>query len=327
MSKAFSILVLLSILLSFCSAVHAGPEQRHTAAQDWANSIDKHKYGVIMVGSSMQGEGIDFPALSKAIGTPVMDARSGGSTTAWKYCFLRYVIPLVKHKPRVVVVTTRLNFLICPQKRLRWAVYERAVNRIAGEDRKLLDEIAFEGKGAPKWEYRYDGKEGPPYDSYYWDFSRAVKTSFLPHMIEQARKGGYKLVILRYKSRKYAEDPGWEPPQVKKYGQDITRYLHENGVIFLDYVYRPELKVEHYGKGDHLRKDIGRPIWTRLMADDLNAILTDKRAPNHRVPDESKAEGANPNNSTLTDKPKHQPGVSNSNGEKQTESVKGKSKE
>jgi hypothetical protein len=260
----------------------AGPE--HDSPESWARAIDKLKPGVIMVGSSMQGEGIDFRSLSQQIGTPVMDARSGGSMSAWKYCFQKYVIPKAKHPPKVVIIITRLNFLVCPQKRLRWTVYQKAVNQVADkDDRELLDKLAFSNEGRPEWKYRYDQPEGPPYDCYYWDFNKAVETSFLPHQIELAKKGGYQLVIARYKSRSYADDPNWEPPEVKKFGEDLTRYLKEHGVIFLDYAFHPDIKPEHYGKGDHLTRTVGRPIWTHLVAEDLKAILAGRRAPNDRT--------------------------------------------
>ena len=105
-----------------------------------------------------------------------------------------------------------------------------------------------------------------------------MKTSLLTDRIQAAKDDGYKLVIVRHKSRKFAEEPNWEPPQVKKYGREMAAYLQRQGIVFLDYEHQPELTIKHYANGDHLNR-AGKAIWTKLMAEDLKAILAGKRAP------------------------------------------------
>src|SRR5688572_23224488 len=109
---------------------------------------------------------------------------------------------------------------------------------------------------------------------------------FLPHMIDAAKKKGATLVVVRHKSREFAEDPEDKQPArqqviplMKQYRRDMAAYISERGMVFLDYELDPRLKLEHYGNGSHLNRGAGRTLWTQLMAEDLGALLEGKPAP------------------------------------------------
>ncbi len=281
--------------------------QRHALARiapigEKIEKLDKSAADVIVVGNSMQGKGIDFPSLSKQTGVKVESYGFGGAMSVWKHCVVKYVIPKLHKKPKVVVVVTRMNYITCPQRRAtEYRSRSRKMVQLAGRDAEdwgLLQGLSIKGDGQPKWDRQWN-KDEPPPKSYWWDFPKAVKTSILPLTIEAAGKNGFHLVIARHKSRKDAETPDWATAEVKKYEEDLASYLHKNGAIFLDYSHRPELKKEHYSRGDHLN-EAGRVIWTRLMADDLRAILKGKIAPNQRLPRTVKPRKNNP---TPTSKP------------------------
>lgn len=268
-------------------------EETGQGIKEIVETIDEEKPLMIMVGSSMQGEGIDFSSLSKQIGGKVTDLRAGGAMSPYQYCVLRFAIPQTKHRAKYVILVDRLNYIVCPQKRMALKTYQKEVNSVAGADRSLLDALAFKGEGQPAWDRKWDNGE-PPTDGYFWDFPKAIKTSFLPAMIELAKEGGYQLIYVRHKSRIYAEKPDWETPEVKKYDEDLAAYLQANRVIFLDYVHRPELTADLYAVGDHLNREAGRTIWTNLMAKDLQAVLAGKQAPNQPPPNGSqKPAGSN----------------------------------
>ena len=113
----------------------------------------------------------------------------------------------------------------------------------------------------------------PAQEEIRWDFPAMVERSALAHMIRTAEQSGIRLIIARHKARPYAEDPDFETDEMRKYTADLAQYLKSHGVHFLDYTHHPELKLEHYGKGSHLKRSTGRPIWTAAMAADLKAIL------------------------------------------------------
>ncbi len=301
--RTFSIIIPSCFLLL---VLPARPVRAAMGTDEWLERIDKAAPDVIIIGNSMQWRGLDCTILSRELGVTATDVSGAGAMSPWKYCALRYLIPLAKKQPKMIVIVTRMNFITSPQKRMGGKRYRSRINKIvpAGQDRQLLDALAFRGEGLPPWDTKWDVDELPPFDGYWWDFNKAVKKSFLPSMVLFAKQQGYKLVIARYKSRKYAEEPNWEPPQVKKYGEDLAAYLHANGVPFLDYVHHPALTKDLYAKGDHLDQETGKPVWTGLMAEDLKAILHGKPAPNQRLPRTVKPRKNNP---TPTSKPASRP--------------------
>ena len=115
-----------------------------------------------------------------------------------------------------------------------------------------------------------------------YDFNAVVEDSFLPHMISITRKAEVKLILVRIKRRRDIELPG-EPPYIQRYIQDLTEYLRENDVPLIDFTHEPAIELEHYAAGDHLSRNTGRPLFTRLLAEGLRPLL-DEEAEQYQTP-------------------------------------------
>lgn len=103
-----------------------------------------------------------------------------------------------------------------------------------------------------------------------FDFDREVDRSFLPEMIRLCRESGIQLVVVRTKTLRYKETS--EPAALKRYIENLSAYLEENGVILLDFSNDPRLKDEYFI--DQLHLDMtGRDIFTQMLADELGSLL------------------------------------------------------
>ena len=256
--------VMLVLLAGSVHAADVGP-----AAQKWINRINRSKPDVVMIGNSMQGEGIDFPKLSRETKSKVMNIQINAAGANIKYCVLHYAVAQAQHKPKIVMVVTRQCQITYAWKRLHQAKFKSMVNAFPGSaDRKILDAIAFPNGGKPP----SLPKGGLKMLDSSWDFPELVNRSFLPYMIQSAREEGILLVIIMYKARLYAEDRNWHTGVRKEYLEDLTAYLKANGTPFLSYALHPAIKAEHYANGDHLNRREGRALWTSLVAQDLNQI-------------------------------------------------------
>jgi len=72
---------------------------------------------LVMLGNSMQGCGIDFPRLSKAIGHRVESQVSGGVMSAHKFAML-WNVAHSANKPKVAIVVFRLGNITRPKIRV-----------------------------------------------------------------------------------------------------------------------------------------------------------------------------------------------------------------
>lgn len=245
-------------------------------------SLDETKPGVVLVGNSMLAVGINYRLVSSKLGVPTSVVQAPGSHSVWQYGVLRYVLSHLEPKPRMVVVIERTNNFTDPQSRAP-EFLPRVREMAGGEDTELVERLAAHGEGQPKRQQEVEVDSS--LDGFFWQFPQAVRWSFLPHMIQCAKEGGYQLVIARHKSRQFAEKPDFYPPQMQKYREDMAYYLHANNVIFLDYERSPEIKGDMYANGDHLDSN-GRDVWTDLMIEDLKALLAGKQAPRQYLPPE-----------------------------------------
>src|ERR1041384_521691 len=154
----------------------AGPLRAYIPSNDdLLNRLQEEKSDIILVGNSMQGKGINFPMLSKSLGLKVSDANFGGAMTIWQYGVIKYLIPKLEKKPKMVLVIERINNLTTPQKRM--AEYRsRSLEMAKGADTSIMQRIAVRGEGKPKWDPALDGAV-PPLDSFHWDFEKAVNWS------------------------------------------------------------------------------------------------------------------------------------------------------
>lgn len=102
------------------------------------------------------------------------------------------------------------------------------------------------------------------------DIDEAIRTSFLPHIINEVHAKGSDLILIRVKQRKFITMK--ENKSELLYFEGLRKYLEENDVIFLDYTKNPLLQEEHYSDGDHLSPS-GIKLFTEIVAKDVNRIL------------------------------------------------------
>lgn len=265
------ILAVLAVLL-----LSSGASAQQTLKHKWVDGIDQRMPDIVLIGNSMIGEGIDTGTLSGLTKSKVYEIRDNGQLTAWQYLVVKNVVGSAKHVPKLVVVVERINSYTTPHIRVT-GDSKTVIDELRNGEEKVLDALAY---GVPP-----AGKEALT-ELRYWDFKANVEKSFLPSMIEAAKKKGTTLVVVRHKSREFAEDPDFKvaarqpyAPLMTQYRQDMAAYISERGMIFLDYELEPRIKIEHYGNGSHLNRGAGRALWTELMAEDLNAVLAGKPAP------------------------------------------------
>jgi len=86
-----------------------------------------------------------------------------------------------------------------------------------------------------------------------YDFDARLPKSLLPSMIAVAKGAGIPLVFVRVQRRPTLSGPPPQPPQLTEYIERLRRYLHKEGVGFYDFTGDPELTLDHYLDGDHIR--------------------------------------------------------------------------
>lgn len=95
-----------------------------------------------------------------------------------------------------------------------------------------------------------------------FDFAGKVETSLLPSMIDLARNAGVELVFVRVQRRPTPTGPRVEAEELQTYLAQLKDYLAFKGAGFYDFTGDPELTLDRYLDGDHIR-----PEWKRESTD------------------------------------------------------------
>lgn len=269
-------------ILAFTSGARAGA----VPLQTLRDQVETEKPGLLLIGNSMVREGLDDEILQRLTGLTVSRFYSSGALTAWQALALKNVVGKTKHRPDVVVLVTRENFLTWPSLRAGSKAtgmrgYKRNIDALRDGPEPILDAIAYQ---RPAENYH-----GPaPYRRGPWNFGEAVDDSLLPHMLQWAHDRGVMLVIARHKASRSAKgSPRYvaDTATHRLYREDLATYVTEHGAAFLDYTVAPALRGSHYrheGNDDHLN-EAGRKVWSRLLGRDLTAILEGRKAPNQQT--------------------------------------------
>jgi hypothetical protein len=105
-----------------------------------------------------------------------------------------------------------------------------------------------------------------------FDFDARIGTSLLPSMIRQAREHGVSLVFVRVQRRPTRDGPPPQSRELQAYMAKLRAYLAAGGTQFYDFTGDPELTLDHYLDGDHIR-----PEWkaksTELFLSRLQKML------------------------------------------------------
>lgn len=101
------------------------------------------------------------------------------------------------------------------------------------------------------------------------DFERQIGQSFLPEMIRLTKENNIQLVLVRLKNRTTGER---ESASIKEYMADLSMYLAEQDVIFLDFGRDPRLVSSYYADSLHLTRE-GEALFTEMLAQGLKNVL------------------------------------------------------
>ena len=103
------------------------------------------------------------------------------------------------------------------------------------------------------------------------DFKKNVDHSFLPDIIRLTKEHGIQLIVVRLKPNT-GRTVRLNTQAIKQYIDDLSGYLDENGVVFLDYGRDPRIKSEYYRDTLHLTSE-GKSLFTQILAEGLNGVL------------------------------------------------------
>lgn len=92
-------------------------------------------------------------------------------------------------------------------------------------------------------------------DSSIYDFDARLPQSLLPSMVTLAKQAGIELVFVRVQRRPLPNGPPPQSPELTRYIGGLKQYLASQGVGFYDFTGDPELTLDHYLDGDHIRPD------------------------------------------------------------------------
>jgi len=98
-----------------------------------------------------------------------------------------------------------------------------------------------------------------------------VNRSFLPDIIRLTKERGIRLIAVRLKTQRIGSGNS-ETLGIRQYIVDLSHYLDEQGVIFIDYGQDPRIGSEYFTDSIHLNEK-GKALFTQILANDLNEIL------------------------------------------------------
>lgn len=108
------------------------------------------------------------------------------------------------------------------------------------------------------------------YTSDHLDFKRQIGRSLLPEIIRLCKENDIQLILVRTPILRF-EEPGTEPPGLHAYIQDLTRYLEENKIPFLDFDQK-NFSSEYFSDTLHLNEQ-GEKIFTEKLIKALETII------------------------------------------------------
>ena len=103
-------------------------------------------------------------------------------------------------------------------------------------------------------------------------FAEVVNESFLPHIIELAKKAKIQVIFVRVKRRRDLR-ANRQAAHLKQYISDLNGYLAGQGIPFIDFTLDSRLKIQHFGNGDHLNRETGQKFFTKILSEKLKPLI------------------------------------------------------
>lgn len=90
-------------------------------------------------------------------------------------------------------------------------------------------------------------------------FTRDPARTFLPHVIELARREGIEIFMMRVKRRPVTGSDSSDSPEMARYISELRAYFAKESVPYYDFTPDPEISEAMYAEGDHL--DLTHTAW------------------------------------------------------------------
>jgi hypothetical protein len=98
-----------------------------------------------------------------------------------------------------------------------------------------------------------------------------IGRSFLPEIVRLTKEAGVQLAFVRVKRRTDAEGRP-QQAELTRYIDGLREYLQGASVPLLDFSHDPRLGLDLFAVGDHLDREKGRPVFTRLVAAEVGSV-------------------------------------------------------
>jgi DltD protein len=102
------------------------------------------------------------------------------------------------------------------------------------------------------------------------NFQEQIGKSFLPEIMRLCKENNIQLILVRMPILRFY-DVGTQPSELDRYIQDMSIYLEENDVPFLD-LDRKDMQVELFSDTLHLN-DQGKVVFTRELTKALKGVI------------------------------------------------------
>jgi hypothetical protein len=146
--SVFILLVLLSSLgvLSVFQGLYPrplGPQFDIRIAQNYRKHIQSQRTGVVLLGDSMLGKGVDAQKLEKLLGRSVYKIDIPGGSSAMWYLIMKTNIYPAEHTPQTLVVFFRGTMLTTPDFRVEGSSNLGLLNKYATMEDSLFRRLAY----------------------------------------------------------------------------------------------------------------------------------------------------------------------------------------
>ncbi len=143
------------------------------------------------------------------------------------------------------------------QSDLRSAALKMVAGRSERENIREAADGIFSAKNQRSDQVLIDSRNGEMgLDAPGHEFQANVDQSFLPPMLEMARKNHIQLVFFRVKRRPRTDRPEEVTPDLTKYMGELRTYLESRAAVLVDEAGDSDVTIGYYSGDDHVRFDM-----------------------------------------------------------------------